>query len=111
MALKKSGALAAVFSGVASRVFSNFVGTDAFKVPLTVTVPAGSSTIEPGLVPARATVLTFKSFTDAADQAGLSRRYGGIHFTDGDLNGRALGAKIGDAVWAKAQRYFSGTAG
>ena len=56
-------------------------------------------------------MLTFKSFTDAADQAGLSRRYGGILFTDGDLNGRALGAKIGDAVWAKAQQYFSGTAG
>jgi hypothetical protein len=99
------------FSGAASRVFNRFAGTDVFKIELTVTVRAGASTIEPGVVPAKNTVLKFKSFTDAADQAGLSRRYGGIHFEDGDLNGRTLGARIGDAAWAKAQTYFTGSAG
>jgi hypothetical protein len=97
------------FSGAASRIFNRFAGTDTFKIPLTVTVAAGKSTIESG-VPAKTTVLRFKSFTDAGDQAGLSRRYGGIHFEDGDLNGRALGATIGDNVWAKVQTYLSGTA-
>jgi hypothetical protein len=52
-------------------------------------------------------VLKFQSFTDAADQAGLSRRYGGVHFEDGDLNGRDLGARIGDAAWTEAQTYFT----
>ena len=52
----------------------------------------------------------FTSFTDAADQAGWSRRYGGIHFEDGDLNGRTLGHQIGKAVWAKALTFFHGTA-
>jgi len=28
----------------------------------------------------------------------VSRRYGGIHFEQGDLNGRALGRQIGDAA-------------
>jgi hypothetical protein len=98
------------FSAAASTVFNRFVGTDTFKIPLTVTVAAGKSTIEPGLVPAKTTVLKFNSFTDAGDQAGLSRRYGGIHFEDGDLNGRAVGAKVGDAVWTRAQAYFTGTA-
>jgi hypothetical protein len=99
------------FSGAASQVFSRAAGTDAFKVALTVTVKAGSSTIEPGLVPAKDLVLKFSSFGDAANQAGLSRRYGGIHFEDGDLAGRALGRSVGDAAWARARAYVDGTAG
>jgi hypothetical protein len=52
----------------------------------------------------------FTSSTDAADQAGKSRRYGGIHFEDGDLTGRSVGHQIGGAVWTKALSYFNGTA-
>ena len=98
------------FSGAASQVFTRFVGTDKFKVSLSVTVRAGTSTIEPGVVPARDTVLRFASFGDAADQAGLSRRYGGIHFEDGDMAGRTLGTAIGNAAWDRAQKYITGTA-
>jgi hypothetical protein len=99
------------FSGAAAQVFARFVGTDTFKITLTTTVHAGTSTIEPGLVPAKDTVLKFTSFSDAADQAGLSRRYGGIHFEDGDLVGRTLGKAVGNAAWDKAQTYITGTAG
>ena len=99
------------FSGAAQRVFNLVAGTDSFKLPLSVTVAKGASVIEPGLVPARNLTLTFKSFTDAANSAGMSRRYGGIHFEQGDLNGRTLGAQIGSQTWSKAQTYFNGTAG
>ena len=61
-----------------------------------MTVARGASVIEPGLVPARNLTLTFRSFSDAANSAGMSRRYGGIHFEQGDLNGRTLGAQIGN---------------
>jgi hypothetical protein len=98
------------FSGAAAQVFVQFAGTDVFKAALSITIAAGSSTIEPKLVPSVATTLSFKSFTDAADQAGLSRRYGGIHFAQGDKNGRTLGYQIGNAAWAKALTYFNGTA-
>ena len=98
------------FSGAASQVFVQFAGTDVFKAALSVTIAAGSSTIEPKLVPSLATTLSFKSFTDAADQAGLSRRYGGIHFAQADKNGRTLGYQIGNAAWAKALTYLNGTA-
>jgi VCPO second helical-bundle domain len=98
------------FSGAAGQVFNRFAGTDTFKAALNVTIPAGSSTIEPKLVPSANTTLSFKSFTDATNQAGLSRRYGGIHFEQGDLNGRTLGSQVGDAAWAKALTYFNGTA-
>jgi hypothetical protein len=47
-----------------------FAGTDAFKTALTVTMPAGSSAIEPGLMPRDDLRFRFTSFTAAADQAG-----------------------------------------
>lgn len=43
-------------------------------------------------------VRRFSTIRAAADEAGLSRVYGGIHFPSGDLAGRALGACIAAAV-------------
>ena len=99
------------FSAAACQVFLRYIGTDRFPIQLTTSVKAGSSGIEPGLVPARDTVLRFTSWTDAANQAGLSRRQGGIHFEDGDLDGRDLGMAVGNAAWDKARTYITGTAG
>ncbi|MEL6317891.1 MAG: vanadium-dependent haloperoxidase, partial [Pseudomonadota bacterium] len=46
----------------------------------------------------------------AADQAGLSRLFGGIHFQEGDINGRDLGAEVGQQAFELAQRFIDGTA-
>lgn len=54
--------------------------------------------------------LSWKTFSDAADEAGISRRYGGIQFVAGDLDGRAMGRKIGAQAWSKAQEFVKGTA-
>ncbi len=54
--------------------------------------------------------LRWSTFTDAADQAGLSRRYGGIHFEDGDLDARATGRACAEMTWDLAQQYFAGAA-
>ena len=40
-------------------------------------------------------VRRFESFRDAADEAGISRVYGGIHFNFGNAAGRSLGQCIG----------------
>ena len=53
---------------------------------------------------------TWATFSEAAAQAGMSRRYGGIHFKEGDLQSRAIGRAVGAQVWAKAQTYFTGSA-
>jgi len=74
------------------------------------TLAAGSSKIEPGLTPAKPIVLKWTTFTEAADEAGMSRRYGGIHFARADLAGRQLGRLVADHAWSKAQTYFDGTA-
>ncbi len=97
-----------VFSAAGAEILKSFTGSDALGA--SVTIKAGSSFGEPGIVPAMDVTLSFPTFSSAADQAGMSRRYGGIHFAKGDLTGRALGRVIGAAVWAKAQTYFNGTA-
>jgi hypothetical protein len=95
------------FSAAGRAVINQFFGTDNFNAK--VTIPAGSSKIDPG-VPAKPVVLSWKTFDAMADQAGMSRRYGGIHFETGDLQGRALGALAGYNVWNTAKTYFAGTA-
>lgn len=96
------------FSAAAAEVLRRFTGSDRFGN--SVTIPAGSSKVEPGATPAHDVVLSWPTFTAAADEAGLSRRYGGIHFEDGDLTGRAVGRLVGAQVWQKARTYFDGTA-
>jgi membrane-associated phospholipid phosphatase len=44
----------------------------------------------------------------AADQAGRSRRFGGIHFKDGDLVGRAMGCLVGARAWYAAAALYAG---
>jgi hypothetical protein len=96
------------FSAAAAEVLRSFTGSDAFGD--SALIPRGSSVLEPGLVPATDITLSWTTFSDAADQAGMSRRYGGIHFQAGDLNGRAAGRLVGAQVWAKATACFEGTA-
>jgi hypothetical protein len=96
------------FSGASFEVLRAFTGTG--NLGLSVTIKKGSSLVEPGLVPAKDLTLTWRTMQDAADQSGLSREFGGIHFSQGDLDGRTLGTRIGKAVYQKAQTYFNGTA-
>ncbi len=48
-------------------------------------------------------VQSFKSFKDAAQQASISRLYGGIHYRSALTNGAAMGTKVGEWVLAKAR--------
>jgi hypothetical protein len=70
----------------------------------------GSSFVEPGIAPSVDVRLKWATFDDAADEAGVSRRYGGIHFKDGDLASRRMGRQIGAECLRKALTYFNGTA-
>jgi hypothetical protein len=97
------------FSSAGARVLQQFTGSDLFGAR--VTVRSGTSRVEPGATPLLPQILTWPTFSIALDEAGRSRRQGGIHFLDGDYNGRALGTSVGQNVWTKAQTYFNGTAG
>ena len=52
--------------------------------------------------------MSWATFSGAADDAGMSRRYGGIHFEQGDLDARASGRVVAEKVWARAQSYING---
>jgi len=94
------------YSAAAATILKLFSGSDHFGY--SVTLAAGSSKIEPGATPAHAVTLTWETFTDAANEAGISRRYGGIHFRAADLAGRLLGRMVAAKAWSKAQSYFDG---
>ena len=59
--------------------------------------------------PSQTVVLQWASYFDAADQAGLSRRFGGIHVSEDDYHGRVVGAESGQRVWALVQKYWDGS--
>jgi hypothetical protein len=94
------------FSAAAATVLKLTTGSDEFTAE--VTFQPDSSRFEPGLTPQKAVTLEWNTFSEAADEAGLSRRYGGIHFEDGDLNGRLLGQEVGELVFEQAQFYING---
>jgi hypothetical protein len=95
------------FTAAGRTILGGFEGSDKFNAQ--VVIPAGSSRFEAN-TPATDITLTWKTLTDAADEAGWSRRWGGIHFKSGDEHGRLLGKVVASDVWDKAQTYFNGTA-
>ena len=60
--------------------------------------------------PSRDLTLQWATYFDAADDAGVSRLYGGIHIPADDFGGRRIGSTCGKEAWRLAQRYFAGTA-
>ncbi len=95
------------FSRAAAEVLAGFTGSEYFSGGLDGwTVKAGSLKFEAG--PTRDVPLEWATYFDAADSAGISRLYGGIHIASDDLTGRKAGAECGQAAWALAQRYYAG---
>jgi hypothetical protein len=97
------------FSRAAAEVMTDLTGTPYFPGGLWQhTVEAGSLHNEAG--PSEDITLEAATYYDAADQAGISRLYGGIHIAADDFGGRQAGSQCGTEAWALAQRYFDGTA-
>ncbi|MEM7060901.1 MAG: DUF6851 domain-containing protein [Pseudomonadota bacterium] len=95
------------FSAAGAEVLQLFTGSDDFGGSVTF---APDSIIFEDNVPAVETTLEWATFTEAADEAGLSRLYGGIHFNEGDINGRTLGRDVGEDAYNLAQAFINGTA-
>jgi hypothetical protein len=96
------------FSRAAAEVMTGFTGNPYFPGGLAEwTIPAGELQVELG--PTEDVTLQWASYYDAADQAGLSRLFGGIHISPDDFEGRRIGSQCGTDAWALAQRYYAGT--
>lgn len=93
-------------SGAAADTLRRFTGSDAFGY--SVEVRAGAMT-EPGFEHPPV-VLEFETFTQTADQAGISRLLGGYHIMADNLEGLAMGRRVSDHDWPIFESYFDGTA-
>lgn len=98
------------FSRAAAEVLTRLTGSPYFPGGESgYTIPAESLAFEKG--PTTDIRLEWATYYDAADQAGQSRLWGGIHIGADDLNGRRTGAACGIAAWTRASAYFAGAGG
>jgi hypothetical protein len=97
------------FTAAGASLLALFNGGDTFGA--SVKIPKGKSAIEPGITPTADITLSWPTFSDASNEAGWSRRYGGIHFYSGDMHGRAIGRQMAQYVYSKAQSYIKGSIG
>lgn len=97
------------FSRSAAEALAGFTGTNFFPGGLGsfTAVATNYLTIEQG--PTETIQLQYATYYDAADQAGMSRIYGGIHPQADDFPARQAGSLAGQKVWALAQKYFDGS--
>lgn len=75
------------FSKASAQVLTHFFGTDALHF-------AARSDTLPGVF------RSFDSVSACADEVGISRIYGGIHFAFDNVEGKKSGGRIGDYVFA-----------
>jgi hypothetical protein len=94
------------FSRAAAEVLASVTGSPYF--------PGGYEYFEakPGYLtfeygPSAPVRLEWASYFDAADQAGQSRLWGGIHVTPDDFRGRVLGRRVGLRALTRARAFFT----
>ncbi len=94
------------FSRAAASVLAELSGSEFFPGGLRV------RRFEPGYLvfehgPSTSVELQWATYYDAADQAGQSRIWGGIHITQDDLDGRRIGARVGERAIERARAFIA----
>lgn len=96
------------FSRAAAEVLADFTGSPYFPGGIgTHHVPRGALEFEFG--PSTDLTLQWATYFDAADEAGISRLFGGIHFPVDDGPGRLMGSIAGQTAMQLAAKYFDGS--
>lgn len=93
------------FSRAAAEVLTEFTGSEYFPGGL------GEQTFDVDFLdfedgPSEPVTLQWATYRDAADEAGISRLWGGIHVPADDFAGRVMGANIGQTAYAAAEDLF-----
>lgn len=97
------------FSRSAAEVLSAITGSPFFPGGLSTYTAAANTSLGFERGPSQTLTLQWATYFDAADQAGLSRIWGGIHPPVDDFAGRQVGAQCGQGAWALARRYWDGS--
>ncbi len=98
------------YSTAAAGVLRNLLGSNIFDQ--SVTLADSASRFDPNGFDGVAgsgdpITLSWATFSQAAEQAGMSRLLGGIHFNDGNLQGQIIGAQVGAITNAKLDLLFN----
>ncbi len=92
-----------------AQALRRFSGTD--ELNWSVSYPAGSSRIEPGLTPNRDMTLTFETWSDFTEACGMARHWAGVHFVDAIEASAAYCSIFGDSAYDYYQSLMDGSAG
>ena len=97
------------FSRSGAEVLTQLTGSPYFPGGI------GGYMLEPGWLtfeygPTQVVNLQWATYYDAADQAGLSRLWGGIHVRQDDFFGRTIGSQVGERAVERAMNYYDGSA-
>ncbi|MBY0276805.1 FG-GAP-like repeat-containing protein, partial [Candidatus Binatia bacterium] len=97
------------YSRAAAEVLERITGSPYFPGGLGEFVAPATSYLVFERGPSAEVRLQWATYDDAADQAGQSRLWGGIHIRADDFGGRVLGAEIGEQAWQAALRHYDGS--
>ena len=98
------------YSRSAAEVLTLLTGSEFFPGGLGEVVVRQNGFLQFEAGPSEDVTLQWARYFDAADQAGQSRLWGGIHVEADDFTGRRVGDQVGIAAFNEAVTYFDGTA-
>jgi hypothetical protein len=97
------------FSRAAAEVLTTLTGSAFFPGGLGVFDAPANTYLFFERGPSETVQLQWATYFDAADQAGRSRCFGGIHVPEDDHAGRIAGSECGKRAWDLAKKYFDGS--
>ncbi|MBP7281896.1 MAG: vanadium-dependent haloperoxidase [Leptospiraceae bacterium] len=95
------------FSRAAAEVLTSFTGSEFFPGGIYSHAEPANTGLEFEKGPSTDITLQWATYFDAADQAGISRLWGGIHVKSDDLEGRKAGSVVGKNAFTKAKFLFN----
>lgn len=95
------------FSRAGARVLANFTGNEFFPGGYGSYVAVKNEDLDFELGPTETVELQWATYNDAADEAGISRRFGGIHPWYDDYPGRVQGYDVGESAFARALQFYN----
>lgn len=94
------------FSRSAAEVLAAITGTPFLPGGLGSFVAAANQYLAIERGPSQTVELQWATYYDAADLAGISRRFGGIHPYYDDYPSRIAGSRIGSKAWTRARELY-----
>ena len=94
------------FSRAAAEVMAAFTGSAFFPGGLSSARFEKDAFLGVERGPSATIELQWATYFDAADDAGISRLYGGIHIPTDDFTGRVMGSRIGKDAYQRAVALF-----